>query len=421
MKKTLTRMIVLLGLATAGLSLMQCGAGEVEEKCASNSECVEKHGEGWYCDSSTHLCKDGGCTQDCVGKECGDDGCGGICGECTGGMVCQDGLCACETHTATGCHQDDVWWFDSCGNPEETIVDCPNGCENGICKNCEQQCGDRECGPDPVCGSSCGVCPQGKSCDGLGRCVEPGAYCETSCDCLSSQICDTDSVCKPVSQVFPPYLHPLCCTDPACLPPGSECEHPDGSRGTCPGEQPDGDGDGGTEDGNDGWGDDGGVVNEEPGQDDGDGAADKPDGGCIEVEALPIESGHLEYYHFGPWETRYFSLVAEVTTCNTGIQVGNTGYSNQPHTVHLLIGRGCPPTIGDFERTWTMAPSQYDCTLEQWIPAKPGAENLYWKYNTGPQAEFVEIQEPLDLQVFYIMLYNYGDQSVSSERLSLSF
>ena len=33
------------------------------------------------------------CVPDCSGRECGDDGCGGVCGECRGGDVCEDGLC----------------------------------------------------------------------------------------------------------------------------------------------------------------------------------------------------------------------------------------------------------------------------------------------------------------------------------------
>ncbi len=32
-------------------------------------------------------------------------------------------------------------------------------------------CGDRTCGPDPVCGLSCGTCPEGKVCIPLGFCA----------------------------------------------------------------------------------------------------------------------------------------------------------------------------------------------------------------------------------------------------------
>ena len=34
------------------------------------------------------------CLSDCEGKECGDDGCGGSCGECEAGFTCEpDGTC----------------------------------------------------------------------------------------------------------------------------------------------------------------------------------------------------------------------------------------------------------------------------------------------------------------------------------------
>jgi len=42
-------------------------------------------------------CVDGKCVdcqKDCAGKQCGDDGCGGVCGTCTGGDVCKSGVCA---------------------------------------------------------------------------------------------------------------------------------------------------------------------------------------------------------------------------------------------------------------------------------------------------------------------------------------
>jgi hypothetical protein len=37
------------------------------------------------------------CTPHCTGKTCGDDGCGGSCGDCRADQVCQDGTCVCPT------------------------------------------------------------------------------------------------------------------------------------------------------------------------------------------------------------------------------------------------------------------------------------------------------------------------------------
>ena len=65
------------------------------------------------------------CSLDCSGKECGDDGCGGLCGLCDVGMMCAEGVCVPNT--------------------------------------CEAQCAGKECGDDG-CGGLCGTCPQGLFC-----------------------------------------------------------------------------------------------------------------------------------------------------------------------------------------------------------------------------------------------------------------
>ena len=69
------------------------------------------------------------CEPDCEGKECGDDGCDGSCGECElKGWIClSDGTC------------------------------------------CERACGNMACGDDG-CGGSCVECPEGLSCS-AGSCV----------------------------------------------------------------------------------------------------------------------------------------------------------------------------------------------------------------------------------------------------------
>ena len=139
-----------------------------------------------------------------------------------------------------------------------------------------------------------------------------------------------------------------------------------------------------------------------------------------ESDVTTVESGYINYnIKVNPGQTRYFKFVAGVSDCHYPIQVGNT--PDTPYRVHVLVKRGSKPTIADFERTWTMAQSQYNCRLEQWIPAKPaGAENFYWKYNTGSPAEFVQIGEHMESQAFYIMLYNNGTQTINT-RLSVHY
>ena len=68
------------------------------------------------------------CAPDCAGEECGDDGCGGTCGECQGETVCDAGQCVCAP-----------------------------------------DCAGKECSDDG-CGGYCGVCDGGESCQ-AGQCV----------------------------------------------------------------------------------------------------------------------------------------------------------------------------------------------------------------------------------------------------------
>jgi hypothetical protein len=107
----------------------------------------------------------GGCTPNCNGLSCGDDGCGGSCGTCPGGQTCANGQC-----TSGGC--------------------TPN-------------CNGLSCGDDG-CGGSCGTCPGGQSCSG-GQCTgggtcahsicSSGSSLDSSCDPCAGQVCAQDDYC----------------------------------------------------------------------------------------------------------------------------------------------------------------------------------------------------------------------------------
>lgn len=170
-----------------------------------------------YCDSSCNVngdcCKDfeeccPHCVNPCVGKECGDDGCGGTCGSCPYGpqWSCVSGKCICTPY-CTG----KVCGSDGCGGSCGT---CPAGqvCSGGKCvtpqciPNCTGRvCGDGGCPDQP---NACGVCPKGQVCTMWGQCVaEPctpnctnkecgddgcGGFCGT---CATGETCDATGHC----------------------------------------------------------------------------------------------------------------------------------------------------------------------------------------------------------------------------------
>jgi MYXO-CTERM domain-containing protein len=55
---------------------------------AYNQNCVLHELEGHRCLPIES------CEATCIGKNCGDNGCGGFCGTCQTGEVCEDGLCS---------------------------------------------------------------------------------------------------------------------------------------------------------------------------------------------------------------------------------------------------------------------------------------------------------------------------------------
>jgi len=138
---------------------------DVDQSCDATTEHVLCR-DGLYCiDAVRDFCSE--CVQQCESKECGGDGCGGICGTCATG-ICLDGQCCspqCEGKECGG---------DGCGG---SCGDCttPASCNAGGLCVCEPQCVDKQCGDDG-CGGSCGDCTTSASCNADGLCV-----CEPDC------------------------------------------------------------------------------------------------------------------------------------------------------------------------------------------------------------------------------------------------
>ena len=184
-----------------------------------NDWCEACPGMPWACDACPGLppccysdadCDDGDmcvegecfpCQPDCAGKQCGDDGCGGSCGECEGPkMQCVEGECqvVCDCLSDADCTPAGV--LDLCNGmlvcglttpcmcefDPESVVNCPVGqvCIPSTGECCTPDCDGKECGDDG-CGGSCGACAEGLVCNGLGQCnaLLPGGCCEDDSDC----------------------------------------------------------------------------------------------------------------------------------------------------------------------------------------------------------------------------------------------
>ena len=99
------------------------------------------------------------CQPACAGKQCGPDGCGGDCGTCTGGDVC-DGSGQCVgscTPDCTGKQCGNDGCSGSCGT-----CTGQDACVNNQCV-CQPDCAGKQCGDDG-CSGSCGTCNDSDPC-----------------------------------------------------------------------------------------------------------------------------------------------------------------------------------------------------------------------------------------------------------------
>ncbi len=159
-----------------GLDIMRCnpdGLGyTLSKSCVDENPCTDDYCEDGKCLRETpdltccfpkcemgQICMENECVcaSMCLGRECGDDGCGGTCGECPAHHVCTDkGKCACIPQCdGKNCGDDD------CGS---TCGTCPeqNVCQEGVCL-CIPNCDGKICGTDG-CGGSCGECAALEEC-----------------------------------------------------------------------------------------------------------------------------------------------------------------------------------------------------------------------------------------------------------------
>jgi len=207
-------------------SAQHCEKGEcVADVCPQGSKyCV---GSSVYqCDATgrkaslvekcQHKCQDGicgKCTAACGDKECGNDGCGGSCGDCTNALVCSYGQCA--NSCTPNCAGKECGSNGCSGNCGECVSD--EVCDEGICSSiCTPSCSGLECGSNG-CGGNCGSCGVQESCE-QGVCEPTG---NTGPACTGDENpCRGPSGCGPAWSGFCPDF---CGTGFGCVDDQGRC------------------------------------------------------------------------------------------------------------------------------------------------------------------------------------------------------
>jgi len=133
------------------------------------------------------------CDRQCDGKSCGPDGCGGTCGSCDGGELCESGVCVDDR-----CDPDPCQGRGTC---DDGACSCQVGFAGATCGECAASyIGFPTCRADPCLGVNCGA----GTCDSTnGTCVcDPG---------VAGGYCDR---CASPERVWPECLAPDCSTGP---------------------------------------------------------------------------------------------------------------------------------------------------------------------------------------------------------------
>jgi formylglycine-generating enzyme required for sulfatase activity len=146
------------------------------------------------------------CTPACAGKQCGPDGCQGVCGTCDAGEVCnQAGQCTPPGCSSDGdCQAPRPRCEPTSGSCVACLVadDCQNGqiCSGFVCATPPRCQSDGECEIGQICVEGACLagcrsnrdCPDGQTCDtsqgDIGRCIE----CAGPQDCEAGQTCQDD-------------------------------------------------------------------------------------------------------------------------------------------------------------------------------------------------------------------------------------
>ncbi|MBM4395262.1 MAG: hypothetical protein FJ087_06185 [Deltaproteobacteria bacterium] len=201
------------------LSIIDCSRNEDESFCGwdpvkQNYTCMKSPAAGpaaypYACGTEPPVCE-----KKCGGKQCGDDGCGGVCGTCPAGQSCDNfGQCKGCTPQCAG----KVCGPDGCGGQCGIPCGAGQACNPlGTGCECAKQCLGKDCGPDG-CGGECGTCPDPKECSPAGICkLKP---CAPSCD---GKTCGDDGCGGACGACQPPKQ----CVWFQCVMPGEDPGQP---------------------------------------------------------------------------------------------------------------------------------------------------------------------------------------------------
>ena len=178
-----------------------------DDKCNGIGDCCAD-----FCEQCPNENPDFCCQPNCNGKVCGDDGCGGSCGECGENESCTtSGTCynpksckgKCGGKAGSGC-----WCDDKCPALGDCCEDFCDQCEEvnpQAC--CEPSCDGKVCGDDG-CGGTCGECAAGEACSDNGACEPNPNSCHKVCGVKSPGTCWCDTLCFQLGD---------CCEDACAL------------------------------------------------------------------------------------------------------------------------------------------------------------------------------------------------------------
>jgi hypothetical protein len=139
-----------------------CESGTSTSACGTGGETCQTCGGGQSCSGGDCVttCGPGNCGGCCSGNVCQSGtstsacGTGGeTCQTCGGGQSCSGGDCVCDSHDHKECYDNDVYWYDACGNREDKYQDCgAAGCSGAVCQFLPGPCSiaiNVQCGVNP--------------------------------------------------------------------------------------------------------------------------------------------------------------------------------------------------------------------------------------------------------------------------------